>query len=69
LNDISKLERKINNFKKLFPIYKDYKLYGALASFHFNKEAKNEALNRGYFVIERSGNLLHTENKEALKVA
>jgi len=50
-------------------LYKDYKLYGALASFHFNKEAKDETLNQGYFVIERSGDLLHTENKETLKVA
>ena len=33
LEDISKLDRKFNNFKKLFPIYKDYKLYGAMASF------------------------------------
>jgi len=69
VGDICKLERKINNFKKLFPLYKDYKLYGALASFHFNKDAKNEVLNQGYFVVERSGDLIHTENKEALKVA
>ena len=34
--DIDKLDRKISNFKKLFPIYKDYKLYGALAAFHIN---------------------------------
>ena len=32
LKDIDKLDRKINNFKKLFPIYKDYKLDKPLPS-------------------------------------
>jgi len=35
LEDASKSERKFNNFKKLFPIYNDYKFYGAMASFYF----------------------------------
>ena len=69
LEDISKLERKFNNFKKLFPIYKDYKLYGAMASFYFNEETKDELLKQGYFVIERSGDLVKTENSDYLKVA
>ena len=67
-NDIDKLERKMGNFKKLFPIYKDYKLYGALASFHINDDAKKEALKRGYFVLQRSGNVIHSECGEHLKV-
>jgi Holliday junction resolvase-like predicted endonuclease len=67
-NDIDKLERKMDNFKKLFPIYKDYKLYGALASFHINDNAKKEALRRGYFVLQRSGDLIHSECGEQLKV-
>jgi len=69
LEDIKKLERKFLNFKKLFPIYKDYKLYGAMASFYFNKETKDELLNQGYFIVERSGNLIKTENSGYLKVA
>ncbi len=69
LEDIGKLERKFNNFKKLFPIYKDYKLYGAMASFYFNEETKDELLKQGYFVVERSGDLLKTENSDYLKVA
>ncbi len=60
-NDLKKLDRKIENFKLLFPIYKDYKLYGALASFHINDDTKKEALERGYFVLQRSGDLIHTE--------
>jgi len=69
LEDIKKLERKFLNFKKLFPIYKNYKLYGAMASFYFNQETKDELLNQGYFIVERSGNLIKTENSGYLKVA
>ncbi len=69
LDDIKKLERKFNNFKKLFPIYKDYKLYGAMASFYFNQDTKDELLNQGYFIVERSGDLIKTENSDYLKVA
>jgi len=68
-NDIEKLERKFNNFKKLFPIYQNYKLYGAMASFYFNTETKDELLEQGYFILERCGELINTENSDTLKVA
>ena len=67
-NDLDKLDRKMQNFKKLFPIYQNYKQYGAIASFHINDKAKREALNRGYFVLQRSGDLVHTESSEHLTV-
>jgi len=60
-NDLKKLDRKMGNFKLLFPMYKDYKLYGALASFYINDDTKKEALEQGYFILQRSGNLIHTE--------
>lgn len=69
LENIAKLDRKFDNFKKLFPIYKDYKLYGAMASFYFNQDTKDELLKKGYFIIERSGDLIKTENSDFLKVA
>ena len=68
-NDIAKLARKFDNFKKLFPIYQDYKLYGAMASFDFTTETKDELLKQGYFVVERSGELIKTAQYENLKVA
>ena len=67
-NDLDKLDRKMQNFKKLFPIYQNYKQYGAIASFHINDKAKREALNRGYFVLQRSGDVVHTESGEHLTV-
>ncbi len=67
-NDLDKLDRKMRNFKQLFPWFKDYKQYGAIASFHINDEAKKEALTRGYFMLQRSGNLIHTECSKDLTV-
>ena len=69
LNDIDKLTRKFNHFKKLFPIYQDYKLYGAMASFSFNDDVKQALLKQGYFVVERCGELIKTENNDCLRVA
>jgi hypothetical protein len=67
-NDLDKLDRKMRHFKQLFPIYQDYKQYGAIAAFHINDDAKEEALKRGYFVLQRSGDLVHTESGEQLTV-
>ena len=67
-NDLDKLDRKMKNFKKLFPIYQAFKQYGAIAAFHINDDAKEEALRRGYFVLQRSGDLVHTESGEHLTV-
>ncbi len=66
--DLDKLERKMRNFKKLFPVYQNYKLYGALAAFHLNADAKKEALERGFFVLQRSGKVVHTDCAENLLV-
>ncbi|OUD14520.1 hypothetical protein [Thioflexithrix psekupsensis] len=69
LNDLDKLERKAKNFKLLFPIYQQHKLYAGLASFHINEELKRIALERGYFLLQRCGDLVHTEcNFSQLKV-
>jgi len=67
-NDLDKLDRKMKNFKKLFPIYQNFKQYGAIASFHINDAAKKEALRRGYFVLQRSGDIMHTESGKHLTV-
>jgi hypothetical protein len=67
-NDLDKLDRKMSNFKKLFPLYQNCKQYGAIASFHINEDAKKEALRRGYFVLQRKGDLVHTESGEHLTI-
>jgi len=45
----------------------DFNLYGGLASFHINDDAKEEALSRGYFVLQRSGDVVCTESARTLK--
>ncbi len=67
-NDLDRLDRKMQNFKKLFPIYQNYKQYGAIAAFHINDDTKKAALSRGYFVLQRSGDLVHTESGYHLTV-
>lgn len=67
-NDLDKLDRKMRHFKPLFPVYQNYKQYGAIATFHINNDAKEEALKRGYFVLQRSGDLVHTESGDHLTV-
>ena len=67
-NDLKKLERKMRNFKKLFPVYENYKLYGAIATFNFYDEAKEAALNQGFFVLQRSGKVVQTDCGENLLV-
>ncbi len=66
--DLEQLERKMRNFKTLFPWFKDYKLYGAIASFNFYDKAKQEALNKGFFVLQRSGKVIQTDCGENLLV-
>ena len=66
--DLQELDRKICSFKKLNPYYQNYKLYGALAAFHLSKEAKNEALERGFFVLQRSGKIVDTDCADNLLV-
>ena len=65
-NDLKKLDRKLKNFKLLYPIYQGYTLYGAIASFHINVDAKEAALNKGYFVLQRSGDVIQTESRQVL---
>jgi hypothetical protein len=66
--DVNKLERKMTHFKKLFPVYKNFKLYGAIASFHFYDKAKQTALENGFFVLQRSGNVIQTDCGQNLRV-
>ena len=67
-HDLDRLDRKMRHFKQMFPWFKTYKQYGAIASFHIHDEAKESALQRGYFVLQRSGNVLHTEQGKTLQV-
>ena len=65
-HDLKKLNRKLKNFKLLYPIYQDYTVYGAIAAFHVNEEAKQTALQQGYFVLQRQGDIIQTESEKLI---
>lgn len=49
------LNRKIPDFKKLFPYYKDFKIYGAIAGLAMPNNTKQSAIENGFFVLTQSG--------------
>ena len=67
-SDIDKLDKKVISIKELSPVYKDFKVYAGVAGFKVPKDAKTKALDKGYFVLERKGDIVETYAKE-LKVA
>ncbi len=59
--DIIKLvTKKLENFKILYPEYKDYAHHLALASFHINDDVKKEAKNNNIILLQRKGDLIET---------
>ncbi|MDP2752601.1 MAG: hypothetical protein Q8O31_08385 [Rhodocyclaceae bacterium] len=59
--DLQKLiHKKYENFKLLYPAYKDYHHHLGLASFHINDTLKNEALAQGVIVLQRKGDTIET---------
>ncbi|MCF7999935.1 MAG: hypothetical protein QX195_05625 [Methylococcaceae bacterium] len=66
--DLDKLERKMRNFKTLYPIYANYKLYGAITAFHSYEDAKKTALERGLFVLQRKRKIVTTKSADNLLV-
>ena len=59
--DLNKLiNKKYENFKKLFPIYKDYNHHLALASFQIEDNVIEKALKNEVLVLQRKGKLIES---------
>ncbi len=59
--DIIKLvTKKLENFKILYPEYKDYAHHLALASFHINDDVKKEAKSNNIILLQRKGDIIET---------
>ncbi|MBL0702975.1 MAG: hypothetical protein JJV95_03200, partial [Sulfurospirillum sp.] len=59
--DIVKLvTKKLENFKILYPEYKNYSHHLALASFHINDDVKKEAKRNNIILLQRKGDLIET---------
>jgi Holliday junction resolvase-like predicted endonuclease len=60
-SDLTKLlTKKYENFKKLFPIYKDYTHHLVLATFSLYDELKEAALSNGVIVLQRKGDTIES---------
>lgn len=64
---LERVEEKLEDFKKAFPIYKGYKIYGAVAALKFNAGLERLAEKRGLFVFEPSGEVMSLANKKGFK--
>ena len=63
--DIKNLkDKQIKNFRELFPTYKDYKIYGAIAGFTIKKDLIKKAKDNRFFVLQKKGELLVEEHNK-----
>jgi hypothetical protein len=54
------LNKKLVNFKKIYPEYKDYNHHLGLASFKIHNELKQEALDNNIMVLQRKGDIIES---------
>jgi len=59
------LKKKAPNFRKLFPLYGNYRHHLGLASFHFNDDLIGQALSEGVTVLQRKGDVVETRMPES----
>jgi len=60
-SDIDKLvNKKYENFKKLYPEYKNYNHHLGLASFNMNEDVKEKAFQNNVILLQRKGDLIET---------
>ena len=61
IKDVERLlGKKYENFKKLFPEYKNYNHHLGIASFYINDDVMSLALDNGVMVLQRKGDLIET---------
>ena len=61
-NDLNKLiDKKVDNFRTLFPDFKDYAIYLGLASFSFYHELEEMAKQKGVAILKQKGDVVEIE--------
>ena len=66
-NDVEQVLTKIHNFKRLFPVYKDYIFIGAIAGLSMQKQTIDKAKKYGFFVVTQEGNNLKLLNDSVME--
>jgi len=66
-NDVPATLKKVDTFRKLFPDYKDFKIYLGLASMSFYPELEEECKKQGIAIIKQVGDkvVIYDENLKA----
>ena len=62
-NDIPKILKKPGTFRKVFPDYKDFKIYLGFASMSFYPEIEQECIEQGIAVIKQVGETVVINDK------
>ena len=63
-NDLHKLiDKKVANFRTLFPDFEDYSIYLGLASFSFYEELETLAKQKGVAILKQKGDVVEIEAK------
>ncbi len=66
-NDVIKIKEKmIPTFKKLFPAYKDLKLFAGIASFHISKNVEKLAKEFGFYILEKKGDVMQINSENVI---
>jgi hypothetical protein len=55
-NDVEAVLKKIENFRQLYPQYKDYKIFAGIAGLTMSSETIDKAQKLGFFVFLQEGN-------------
>jgi len=66
--NLKQLKENISKFKTLYPEYKDYKKYGAIAAMTFEDDVINEAKDYGFLILTQNNKeikILNEKNFEA----
>jgi len=65
-NDVKNVLNKINNFRLLFPMYKTFKIFGAIAALTMSKKTIKAAKEFGFFVLTLEGKKLKVINDDVM---
>ena len=66
-NDVKSVVKKIANFRRLFPIYKNYKIFGAIAGLTMPQKSIEMAKKYGFYVLTHEGQHLKILNDEVIE--
>jgi hypothetical protein len=64
---IERIEEKLGNFKKAFPQYAGYKIYGAVAALKYDGHLDKVAERHGLFVFRPGGDIMNLINQPGFR--